>query len=130
MSEHFRRKKWDDLRELPDGTALLKVGSYELGTKDIAFTMAKVQPGQSVNHHKHGKGTLEEGAEEIYFLMDGKSQVWVDDEKYDAEAIEIFYFEPEVMRSVYNNSDKPSTWIFLAPMRPGFNKGYSKVEEL
>ena len=130
MSEHFRRKKWDELRELPDNTAMLKVGSYELGMEEIAFTMTKLQPGQSVTHHKHGKDSIEAGAEEVYFLMDGKSQVWVDDEKYDAEAIEIFYFAPETMRSVYNNSDKPSTWIFLAPMRKGFNEAYSQVEKL
>ena len=129
MSEYFRRKKWDELRELPNNTAMLKVASYELGTKELAFTMSKLQPGQSVSHHKHGKGSMEEGAEEVYFLMDGKSQVWVDDEKFDAEAIEIFFFSPETMRSVYNDSDKPSTWIFLAPMREGYNKAYSKVEE-
>ena len=128
MSGHFRRKKWDELRELSDKNAVLKVASYELGTKELAFTMTKLQPGQGVSHHKHGKGSLEEGAEEVYFLMDGKSQVWVNDEKFDAEAIEIFYFSPETMRSVYNNSDKPSTWIFLAPMREGFNEAYSKVE--
>ena len=129
MCEHFRRKKWDELRELSDKNAVLKVASYELGTKELAFTMAKLQPGQGVSHHKHGKGSLEEGAEEVYFLMEGKSQVLVNDEKFDAEAIEIFYFSPETMRSVYNNSDKPSTWIFLAPMREGFNEAYSRVEE-
>ena len=42
MSEYFRRKKWDELRELPNNTAMLKVASYELSTKELAFTMSKL----------------------------------------------------------------------------------------
>jgi len=128
MNEKFRRKKWEELRELENGTAILKTASHDLDTKDVAFTMTILQPGQSVRHHHHGVGTAEEGAEEIYFLMDGKSQVKVDDEVYEAEAIEIFYFAPGTLRSVYNHSDKPATWIFLAPMRPGFKDAYSRAD--
>lgn len=125
---HFRRKKWDEMREVMNNTATLKVASYELGCEELAFTMCKLEPGQSVAHHDHSKG-VEAGAEEVYFLMEGKSQVRVNDEVYNAEAIEIFYFPPDAMRSVYNNSDKTSIWIFLAPMRAGFKEAYSKVEK-
>ena len=128
MGEHFRRKKWDEIRQVPNATTFLKTGSYDLGCEELAFTMCRLEPGTSVGHHDHKEGA-EAGAEEVYFLMDGKSQVKVNDETYDAEAIEIFYFTPETMRSVYNNTDKPATWIFLAPGREAFKKGYSKVEE-
>jgi oxalate decarboxylase/phosphoglucose isomerase-like protein (cupin superfamily) len=90
--------------------------------------MTVIEPGQAVRHHNHGKSTDEEGAEEVYILIEGKSQVRVDEEEFEAEAIEAFYFTPDVFRSVYNHSDKPATWIFIAPMRETFKESYSKAD--
>ena len=129
MAEKFRRMKWDEFREIRNSNAVLKTASYDLGTQELAFSMSILEPGQGVHHHSHAPGTNEEGAEEVYFLMSGECQVRVEDETYQAKAIEVFYFAPEVMRSVYNNSDKPATWVFLAPMREAFQRGYARAEQ-
>ena len=101
-------KKLEDLNEKKvDSGVVFKLVSKDLDAKHIAMTLAVLKPGEKVSHHRH------EEAEEIYLLIQGKSQVLVDNESFDVEAFTAICFPPETMRSVINNSKDDATWIFV-----------------
>ena len=112
IEDRYRSRKLDDLDEEPDNTAILKViswGERGLGSRQVAMSMSILKPGQSVTHHNHP------GREEIYILLKGRSQVFVEDEKpMDAEAYQFFWFDKGVMHSVRNHAEEDAHWLFVS----------------
>ncbi len=107
-SKSFTMKKLEELNEMKDqGGAILKLVSKGLEAKHIAMSLSVIKPGQRVSHHRHRE------AEEIYLLVKGRSQVLVDNETFDVEALTALCFPPETMRSVANNSEDDALWIFI-----------------
>ena len=108
----FRTKRLEELDAEPDGTAILRViswGERGLGAKQVAMSMSVMKPGQSIVHHKHPE------REEVYILLRGKSQVFVEDEKpIDAEAYQFFLFDKGTMHSVSNNTQEDAHWLFVS----------------
>ena len=79
----------------------------------LRMSVARLLPGQSVDHHKHHR------MNEIYYLMRGRSQVRVDEQSFEVEENTAVHFPPEPMRSVYNHSDAEAWWLFVgAPPEP------------
>jgi quercetin dioxygenase-like cupin family protein len=85
----------------------LRVYSVPLGCEHLAFSVGKLEPGQSVYHHHH------RDAEEVYLLIEGRSQVRIGSDVIDAKPLDAFRIPPEIDRSVYNNSAEPCCWIFI-----------------
>jgi len=101
-------KKIEDLNEMKEkGGAILKLISKGLGAKHIAVSLSIMRPGERVSHHRHEK------AEEIYLLVQGSSQVIVNNERFEVEAFTAVRFPPETMRSVVNNSNDDAVWVFI-----------------
>jgi quercetin dioxygenase-like cupin family protein len=115
----YRSVSWDRLKDfpaepLPDDhpwpkrdTLTLRVYGSPLKTQHLAFSIGYLEPGQSVEHHRH------EQAEEVYLLIEGHSQIRIGDEVIDAKPLDAFRIPAPVYRSVYNNSDQPCRWVFM-----------------
>lgn len=85
----------------------LRVYSVPLGCEHVAFSIGRLEPGQSVYHHRHRE------AEEVYVLMQGRSQIRIGDEVLEAGEFDGFRIPPHVHRSVFNHGDEPCWWIFI-----------------
>jgi uncharacterized cupin superfamily protein len=117
-SNGFTRTKWVQLDDWPSpglddhpwpeqNYLTLRVYNTALGCEFVAFSIGELQPRESVEHHHH------EGGEEIYVLLEGKSQIRIGDSVIEAEPLDAFRMEPWVDRSVYNHSDELCRWIFI-----------------
>jgi mannose-6-phosphate isomerase-like protein (cupin superfamily) len=101
----------------PSGTVLrpFNVG-LGLTTGLLRMSVARVLPGQDVEHHRHHTMS------EIYYLMRGRGQFRVDDQVFDVEENSAMFFPPGPMRSVYNNSSEENWWLFVGSppdVKPG-----------
>lgn len=118
-SSNSTRVSWDDLGdhhfpELPEDhpwpnrdLLTLRVYSAPLACEHLAFSIGRLEPGQTVEHHTHRE------AEEVYVLLSGNSQIRSGDEVIDAKPLDAFRFPPHVPRSVYNNSQETCFWMFI-----------------
>lgn len=78
-----------------------------LGCEAFGFTVGRLGPGESVQHHHHRE------AEEVYLLVQGRSQVRIGDEVVEAKPFDAFRFDPATPRSVYNHTDEEAVWLFM-----------------
>ena len=85
----------------------LRVYSVPLGCEHLAFSIGHLEPGQSVEHHRH------KDAEEIYVLIRGRAQIRVGDKVLEAEPFDAFRIPADVERSVYNHSEEECWWLFM-----------------
>jgi uncharacterized cupin superfamily protein len=85
----------------------MRVYSDQLGVQGFNLSIGELQPGQSVEHHRHGEG------EEVYVLIEGRSQIRLDDRVVEAKALDAFRIPPGVFRSVFNHSDEVCRWLFV-----------------
>jgi uncharacterized cupin superfamily protein len=85
----------------------LRVYSAQLGCEGFNMSIGELEPGQSVEHHRHGEG------EEVYVLIEGTSQIRLDDEVVEAKELDAFRIPHGVFRSVYNHSDRRCRWLFV-----------------
>jgi quercetin dioxygenase-like cupin family protein len=106
-------------------TLTLRVYGSPLKTEHLAFSIGLLEPGQSVEHHRH------EQAEEVYLLLEGQGQIRIADEVIDAEPLDAFRIPAHVYRSVYNNSDRPCRWLFMGAPIDEFlaNPAYNPPDE-
>jgi quercetin dioxygenase-like cupin family protein len=125
VSEHpqYTRVSWDELGDMQlaplqddhpwprRDNLTLRVFSVPLQCAHLAFSVGRLEPGQSVYHHHHRE------AEEIYLLVGGRSQIRIEDEVIEATPFDAFRIPPQLDRSVYNNSHEPCWWVFIgAPL--------------
>lgn len=115
----YTRACWDDLPDYPleplagdhpwpkHENLTLRDYFVPLRCEHLAFSIGRLAPGQSVEHHRHKE------AEEVYLLLRGKSQIRIDDEVIDARPLEAFRIPAEQYRSVYNNSSEECWWLFM-----------------
>ena len=78
-----------------------------LDARYVAMSMAILKPGQGIELHTH------ETSEEIYVLAKGRSQLLVDNETHDVEAVTAARFLPGTMYGVNNNSKEDALWFFI-----------------
>jgi quercetin dioxygenase-like cupin family protein len=78
-----------------------------LGCSHLAFSIGRLAPGQSVEHHRHKE------AEEVYLLLRGSGQIRINEEVVDAKPLDAFRIPPDAYRSVYNNSTEECWWLFM-----------------
>jgi gentisate 1,2-dioxygenase len=115
----YTTTSWDRLRDYPleplpedhpwPTRENLSLRDYfePLGCEHLAFSIGRLAPGQSVEHHRH------EEAEEVYLLLRGNGQIRINDEVIDAKPLDAFRVPPDAYRSVYNNSAEECWWLFM-----------------
>lgn len=112
---------WDDLVDAsvprPEGYEhpwstnnpyVSRVYSGRLGCEHIAFSICRVGPGQSGEHHRHKR------AEEIHVLLRGQCQMRIGDEIVEAEQLDAIRVPPDVYRSFHNDSGEDCWWLVMA----------------
>lgn len=85
----------------------LRVYSKPLRCEHMAFSIGRVGPGESVSHHRHKE------SEEIYVLMQGRAQIRIGDEVFEAKQFDAYRVPAHIYRSVYNHSDEECWWMFM-----------------
>ena len=107
---------WELPSALGTGGVWLQRLEYVLGLKQISVSFTDLKPGVGMGHHKH------ETVEEVYFSLQGPSEVHIEDRKFDAPAYTFLRCDPPVMRSVHNNrnSRKNVRWYFTGPQLTEF----------
>lgn len=115
----YSNASWDRLSDYPLGplpddhpwpvSENLTLRDYfePLGCQHLAFSIGRLAPGQSVEHHRHKE------AEEVYLLLRGKGQIRIDNEVIDAQPLDAFRIPPQAYRSVFNNSTDECWWLFM-----------------
>jgi quercetin dioxygenase-like cupin family protein len=78
-----------------------------LRCEHLAFSIGKLAPGESVEHHRHRE------AEEVYLLLSGNAQIRLNDTVIDAKPLDAFRVPAATYRSVYNNSQAECWWLFM-----------------
>lgn len=85
----------------------LRSYSDHLGCAGFNFSIGELQPGQSLEHHRHGEG------EEVYVLIEGRSQIRLNDQVLEANPLDAFRIPPDVFRSVFNHTQHRCRWLFI-----------------
>lgn len=123
-SAPYARANWDDL---PNNPKAPRQPGYEhpwptddatnvasrdfdgpLGFQHLSVVLLRLGPGQSGTHHRHAS------AEELHFLLEGRCQVMVEDEVFEARKFDAVLVPPESNRSLYNHSDEDAWWLVVA----------------
>lgn len=113
----YTKVSWGSLEDFPSPTGetlSLREYSTPLGCEGLAFTIGKLDPGQSCDHHRHEK------SEEVYILASGRCQIKIADGAIEAEPFDAFRIPPGVDHSVYNHTDETCWWIFMGPRNKEF----------
>ena len=77
----------------------------------LALVRVHMPPGAGHAFHRHP------GLEEIIYVVEGKAEQWVDQEKCVLEAGEIAHIPMDMVHGTYNPFD--TTLVFLAMLSPG-----------
>ena len=105
----FRGVKFEEVPSVEYGNCnLVKYGSALNIMNIMPMSVAILKPGEGVKPHNHKDNNMHE----IYYLMRGKGQIIIDDQKIDVEEGASFYLEPEQERWVKNNTDEECCWLF------------------
>jgi len=106
----FIKTKDVQIDELPWGPHhwLCKPGMVD--AKDLALVRVHMPPGTGHAFHKHPT------MEEIIYVVEGKAEQWVDQEKQILEPGEIAHILPDVVHATFNPFDE--TMTFLAILSP------------
>ncbi len=83
-----------------------KLISEENGSKDISLGIGWLKPGEVHILHHHPK------ASEFYYVIEGSSEITVDDETRQATAGMAVYIPAEAKHKIVNNTDKTCTILF------------------
>jgi quercetin dioxygenase-like cupin family protein len=120
----YTRANWD---ELPDNPKAPRPPDYEhpwptdqasdvtsrdfdgpLGFDHLSVVLLRLGPGQSGTHHRHAS------AEELHFLLEGRCEVMVEGEVFEARKFDAILVPPELTRSLHNHSDEDCWWLVVA----------------
>jgi mannose-6-phosphate isomerase-like protein (cupin superfamily) len=96
---------------LGDYPGEMRMMTYALGAEKAAFTWRRMPPktgGKGSYGHRHKE------AEEIYFVAAGTLQFKFEDEVIDLDAGNVILVPPEVVRSVWNDSDEDAILIIVS----------------
>ena len=85
-----------------------------LSCEHLAFSIGKLAPGESVEHHRHRE------AEEVYLLLSGEGQIRLNEVVLDAKPLDAFRIPATTYRSVYNNSQNDCWWLFMGAPASAF----------
>lgn len=79
-----------------------------LQAQHLSIVLLRLGPGQSGTHHRHAS------AEELHFLLEGRCQVMVEDEVFEARKFDAVLVPPESNRSLHNHTDEDCWWLVVA----------------
>ena len=83
-----------ELRDIDGIEPDLKAVGYELRPKKMRPSLWVFEPGESNNWHRH------EEQEELYLVLDGRLEMTVEDETFEAEAGDVIVVPPESWRQL------------------------------
>ncbi len=101
----------------------LRIYSVPLQSERLALSVGHLKPGEAIEHHNHAE------TEEIYFLMQGEAQINIEGKVIDARRFDAFRLDPDVRRSVYNNSDQDCYWLFAGAPAEELVEWIAQLEE-
>jgi len=112
---HFVTKDRVQIEELPWGPHHWLCRPGMVDNKDLALVRVHMPAGTGHAFHCHP------GMEEIIYVVEGRAEQWVDQEKCVLGAGEIAHIPTGMVHATYNPFDVPL--VFLAILSPGTLKG-------
>jgi mannose-6-phosphate isomerase-like protein (cupin superfamily) len=114
--KHVKEHEVDGVRAAPPYARTLKhlVAPWTLPAEKMWVGMSKVDPGSCSNPHSH------ERQEEIFYVVGGRGEIEVGDEKEAVEPGSIVVVPPTLIHSLINTGDE--TLKVLSVVSPPFEK--------
>jgi quercetin dioxygenase-like cupin family protein len=79
----------------------------QLESDSLAARMWRLTPGQASTKHRHFTQT------ELYVVLEGTGRIRIGDEVHSLEPLSGVLIEPEVVRQVFNDTDKNALWLVV-----------------
>ena len=94
------------------GNGVIKAHKFftEHSQSDCHFHLWVLSPGDSEGIHVHDK---ENNYEEIYYVVDGKGMMNIEDEEVLIEKGDAILVPPGIKHGILNNGDKPLKFVLL-----------------
>lgn len=77
----------------------------DLNSKGNLFQIVKVKPGKEIKSHYHKK------TEEVYYVLEGKGIIWVNDYKSRCKPGDVILCEPGDRHGAINDTDEELVWL-------------------
>lgn len=81
---------------------------YLCETKDFRFGLVRLGPGQSQKKHVHRL------MDEVFYVIEGKTDFYVNEEKYTVEKGQVIHIEPEDAHYIHNSYGEPVKMVLAA----------------
>jgi uncharacterized cupin superfamily protein len=92
-----------------DNTDLAK----QLGAETLGARLWRLRPGQASTWHRHHE------QHELYFLLDGRGRIRVDDDLLTLSPHSALLVEPDSVRQIFNDTHRDALWLVVgAPPEP------------
>jgi len=104
----YSLKKWEDLEKVKILGADLKLLGKELGSNNVDIVMGKFSFQEGLYPHYHKFPT-----EEIYYIIEGKVGIFIDNKMVKAEKGDFFYIPPGTLHYPINENIEPCWILFI-----------------
>jgi len=118
VAEGFTIKRHDELELMEgSGNATWHLVRRPLGLEAFGINKVEIGPGGQIPEHDEAAS----GEVEVYAILEGSGKFRLDGEEHDAPAGSFARIDPEVSRTIVNDSDAPLTALLIgAPADSGY----------
>jgi quercetin dioxygenase-like cupin family protein len=119
MADGFTIKHRDDFETMPgSGNATWKLARKSLRNESFGFNLVEIGPGGQIPEHNESRSD----EVEVYAILEGEGKFRLNGEDHAAPAGTFVSMEPQVTRTIVNDSDAPLTALLIGVPR---ESGYS-----
>jgi quercetin dioxygenase-like cupin family protein len=123
MAEGFTIKHRDEFESMEgSGNATWQLARKSLGTSAFGFNLVEIGPGGQIPEHDHS----DSDEVEVYAILEGEGKVRLNGEDHPAPAGTFASIDPQVSRTIVNDSDAPLTALLIGVPR---ESGYAPMAD-
>jgi len=123
MAEGFTIKHRDEFESMEgSGNATWRLARKSLGTSAFGFNLVEIGPGGQIPEHDHS----DSDEVEVYAILEGEGKVRLNGEDHPAPAGTFASIDPQVSRTIVNDSDAPLTALLIGVPR---ESGYAPMAD-
>jgi quercetin dioxygenase-like cupin family protein len=104
------------------GNATWQLARKSLGTSAFGFNLVEIGPGGQIPEHDHS----DSDEVEVYAILEGEGKVRLNGEDHPAPAGTFASIDPQVSRTIVNDSDAPLTALLIGVPR---ESGYAPMAD-
>jgi quercetin dioxygenase-like cupin family protein len=121
MAEGFTIKHRDDFEEMEgSGNSTWRLARKTLGTPNFGFNIVEIGAGGQIPEHNES----ESGQIEVFAILEGEGTFRLNGEDHPAPAGTFVSIEPQVTRTIVNDSDATVTALLIGvPGDSGYEPG-------